>query len=302
MKTYLSKSEAALLQNSSPALQVVQAGEALRYALLGLNIFPGTKWYAKSSVASSGDGTSWETAFKTITEVVAAAAAGDMIVLDGEFDEGAAVTITKQLIIVGQNPSRNGYPTMVYNSSSHELFIVKANNVEIRNIGFVQTQAKEAIKIGDTAGQAYYKLYIAGCKFDLYGAGTYAIASGDTADAPDIHIQDCLFRSFATAAILSNWTRARIDNNTFIVPTAKTGIVHSPNGGSRPDTQILDNEFITPDNTNGVGITVTNTPTAGTLLVHGNQFVYFADNDHCISKRTGYTGLNYLGITAIAIT
>jgi hypothetical protein len=299
-KTSFSIDEALALNNICPGAQNADIGAAIRTALMWMNRNP---WYVNSTTGNDNyDGMSKDKPFLTITQAVSKASAGDIIYLRGEFNEGAAVTINKELIIVGENASRNGYPTLVLNSADHQLFIVKANNVQIRNIGFVQTEANIAIQIGDTAGQAYYKLFIENCKFDLYGTGTYAIASGDTADAPDVHINNCLFRSFATAAILSNWTRARISNNTFIVPTGVTGIVHSPATTSRPDTQIVDNDFITADNSGAIGITVTNTPGVGLLFIKGNQFVYFADDDACISKRTGYTGLNYLGITAIAIT
>lgn len=258
-------------------------------------------WYADSGITASGIGTTWSTAFKTITEAVAAASAGDAIILKGEFDEGAPIVLSVELSLIGQNTSSNQNNTLIQSAgAAHVLIDVEANNCKIWNIGFAQTTAETAIEIGDGAGDAWWKLHIKGCKFDLFGTGTTAITSTAVGDAPDLHIEDCLFRSFATSAIVSNFTRAKINNNTFIVPTAKTAIVHDPNTGSRPDTRIFDNQFITVDSTDGIGITVTNAPTAGFLDISGNQFVNFADYDHCISKRLTFTGVNYLNSAVIS--
>jgi len=80
------------------------------------------------------------------------------------------------------------------------------------------------------------------------------------------------------------------------------GVEDPQNAASRPDRWILDNRFKALNATNSQGIKITNTPTAGYLMIDGNRFINFADDDHCISKRTGYTGLNYHGVTAIPIT
>jgi hypothetical protein len=301
-------------QNSSDNIAVADvvgnktdtiAGSSLvSAALKSADIYSGgvTHFWVDGSLGASGGGYLPSDAFQTLTEAVATAAAGDVIHVKGEPTEPDTVTIDKELIIIGENESDNVYKTMFYNTGDYPILTVKANNCVIKNIGFVQNHANPAIQIGDTAGQAYYKLIIDNCKFDLFATGTYAIAGGDTADAPDITITNNLFRSFATAAILSNFTRALIKGNRFIVPTALAAIVHSPDTSSRPDTHILDNVFVTGDGTNAVGITVSNTPDAGTLLVDGNHFIGFADDAHVCSKRTGYMGLNYGGVTAITIT
>ena len=94
------------------------------------------------------------------------------------YDEGGSITITQDyLTIIGTNSNNNMHEAYMYGSSATaDLIIIKADKVRIYNLGFIQTKAKCAIKIGDTAGQAYYQNLISGCKFDLYGTGTYAIA------------------------------------------------------------------------------------------------------------------------------
>lgn len=261
----------------------------------------GEVWFVDSVNGSDNyTGSTWLRPKATLAAMVAAASAGDKIIIKGEPVETDVVTIDKKLILEGLNSDNNVYPTMFYNTGDYPILSIEANEVEIRNIGFVQNHANPAISVGN--GAAVYKTVIENCKFDLYATGTYGIASPATEDAPDITIKNCLFRSFATAGILSNWTRAKIEDCRFIVGTALSGIVHSPDTGSRPDTHILNCKFITTDSTNGIGITVTNTPTDGMLFVDGCTFANFADDDHCCSKRTGYVGLNWNGITGLSIT
>ena len=50
-------------------------------------------WYVDGAVASSGDGTSWSTGFKTITEGINAASAGDTIIVnDGTYAEDLTIS------------------------------------------------------------------------------------------------------------------------------------------------------------------------------------------------------------------
>ena len=78
-------------------------------------------WYVNASVAASGDGTSWATAFKTIGEAITAAASGDIIeVAAGEYRFGwynehnkTGVAITKSVTLLGPNAGTPGYEARV---------------------------------------------------------------------------------------------------------------------------------------------------------------------------------------------
>jgi len=72
MKDNISIGESLVLNNMNKEAQNTLLGSALRSALIGGAINnAGNKWYVSRNVVASGDGTSWETAFKTIGEAIA---------------------------------------------------------------------------------------------------------------------------------------------------------------------------------------------------------------------------------------
>lgn len=255
-------------------------------------------WYADASVGASGDGTSWNTAFQTITEAVTAAAAGDVIKIRGEFSavtEGATINLDKELWLIGENTTPNQGCTMIYNggAAAYPLVTVSAHQCKIFNIYFSQIATQNSIEVG-----GFWKCHIKGCKFD-----EAAIMINIPGDSPDTTIEDCLFRSWTTYAIDVYCTRAMIKNCRFIdIQAGVTAIRNIANGGNRPDTCILDCRFITYDHANGVAIEVTNTPTVGMFYVDGNHFAYFADDNHAVSKRTGYCGINWRDAAVLPVT
>lgn len=233
------------------------------------DLFINSVWHVDSSVSASGSGVSWETAFKTIAEAIAAASAGDTIKADGEFNE-SGLELDKELTLVGQNTSNNQYTTMIYSDAATPLITILANNCKIMNIGFAQQAAQAIILLGDTAAQNWYKLHIKDCRLDGWGTATSGISFGDvTIDAPDIHVENCLFRSIDGNYITSNATRGRYEDNIFILTAGNIGIEHIPTTSSRPDTIISGNRIIGVNSTD-TGIKITNTPDAGTLIAFDN--------------------------------
>jgi len=269
-KNSITNGEALALNNFSPGNQSVQLGDKISW-LMSMNSLPGTTRFADGGVTISGDGLSWDKAYKTIQEAVAAASAGDTIFVRGEFSLASTIAIDKQLNLVGENTTNNQYVTLIYGSGAYPLITVKANNCKIFNCGFAQMAAQNTIQIGDANAQNWYKLHISNCKFDGWGTSTGGVhAFHTTVDAPDTTIDNCLFRSFAGDCILSNWTRARIDNNIILVEASLSGITHTPNAGDRPDT-IISNNIIVGVNSGDTGIELSGTPTAGTLIAYENK-------------------------------
>ena len=257
-------------------------------------------WYCDSSIGASGDGTSWDKAFQTITEAVTASAAKDVIKIRGEFSsvtEGATITLDKELWLIGENTSPNQGCTMIYNggAAAYALLTVAAHQCKIFNIYFSQIATQDSIVL-----TGFWKTHIKGCKFD---EAKVMISVASVADDPDTVIEDCLFRSWTDYAIDANCTRMLIKNCRFLdVAAAKTAIRHIQNGTNRGDTAILDCRFHTYDVANGVAIEVTNTPTVGLLYIDGCHFSYYADDNHAVSRRTGYCGINWRDAAVLPVT
>lgn len=224
----------------------------------------------------TNSGRSWLSAFKTITAALAAATSANstIYIAPGDYDEGAALTISVAgTKLIGVNPTPNGYPVMILgDSTTNDLLYVKANNVEIAGIGFVQTKAKACIEIGDDPAQGWYKCYIHGCKFDGWGTATYAITSTALADAPDLHVENCTFRSFATACIGANFTREMYNNNKFNVAADTIGISVIKTGSDRGDLTIDNNIMIGVSNASTTGIKFAGAIDVGLAIVSRNYF------------------------------
>lgn len=258
-------------------------------------------WDGGSDTANTG--LSWASPYKSITKALTVAVAYDTIyVKQGIYLEGATLAITQaglKLIGVQTSEMQFGQPS-IHTHGVEQLMTINANQVEIANLSFHDQGAGTSVLIGNTA--ATWRTHIHNCFFGGNDTALYGVDSGSTYDAPFTVIEKCYFQHYKTAGIHLNSYNSTVRNCIFQVGTADTGIEYHPDTDDRPFGYLLDNRFITTDGTDALGISVEGTPTAGKLLIDGNKFVGFADNNHCISKRTGYTGLNYLGITAIAIT
>lgn len=270
MDNILTQQEADVLNGLMPGNQNVSIGSKL-YWVMGMLGIGGTTYFVNSGVTTSGDGKTWTTAFLTIAEAVSAASAGDTIYIKGEFTITSTILVDKELTLIGANTTNNQYNTMIYGAGAFPLITIKANNCKVVNLGFAQAGASYVIQIGNANAQNWYKLHISGCKFDGWSASTGGVhAFHSTVDAPDIQIDNCLFRSFDGDCILSNWTRARIENNIILVTASKSGISHVPNAGDRPDT-IIRNNVIVGANSGDTGIELVGTPSAGLLIAYENK-------------------------------
>jgi len=234
-------------------------------------------WYVdsgKTSPAASGNGLTWDQAFYTLNEAIAAAGANDIIyIAKGDYTSATTLAITQSgLTIIGSNTSRNDGKTLIYTSAAVDVISVDANNVSIYNVSIAAVGGAGAgIAVAGTSDS--YKLHLEGIKFDGWSSGTYGIACDATQDQPDLTVVNCLFRSWQTAAILSNATRGLISNNMFWVVTQKIGIQHVPTTGTRPDNLIADNYFCgLAGGGTTTGIAMTGTPTAGNCMIVNNRF------------------------------
>lgn len=225
----------------------------------------------KTSPASSGDGKTWDAAFLTIAEAVAAAGDNDVIYIGpGDYEISAAIAITQNgLRIIGPNKSCNDYAALIYSDAAMDLLSIDANNVSIIGLGF-STVGGNGNGIAIAGTTTAYKVYIAHCRFDGYGKVGTGILCDDTQDQPDLVVENCLFREWSVAAIHHNATRAMYRGNLINVKAGGIGIDCIPTAGNRPDSWVIDN-YILGSNSTDTGIKIAATePTDGTLLVANN--------------------------------
>lgn len=211
--------------------------------------------------------------YNTISDAKANCTSFDrIIVAPGDYDEGAVINITEEgLKILGPGISNQNVAMILGDSATHILMTVNAHNVEIAGLGFTQTKARTAITLSTTA--SYYKCHIHDCRFDGWGTATYGVktdGTDGTYDSPDVVIEDCVFRSFATAAIYSNATRGLYQHNSIWTAAGTIGINHIPTTSNRPGTKIFEND-IQGVNSTDTGIKLTGTPDAGAVSILRNN-------------------------------
>lgn len=234
-------------------------------------------WYVdknKTSPAASGDGLTWDQAFLTVTEAVAAAGDYDVIFIGhGVYSEAATLAITQTgLKIFGAGSSGFiwGPTSLKSDTAADHLITIDCNEVEIAGLDFIcNTTSKNAIQMGATT--TTYKTHIHDCHFGGGGTTNIGINCDTTQDTVDMHVDRCEFYNYSTAGIYLSGTRCKITNNLFFVPAAGIGIDNSNDtGANRPDKLIAGN-MILGSNSTDTGIKIASTePTDGTLLVYNN--------------------------------
>ncbi len=233
-------------------------------------------WYVdknKTSPAISGDGLTWDTAFLTITEAVAAAGDYDVIFIGhGVYSEAATVNITQLgLKIFGAGTS--GYiwgPTsMKSNTAADHMLSINANEVEIAGLDFIaNTTSKNAIQMGSTA--TTYKVHIHDCHFGGGGTTNIGINCSLVQDTVDMHVERCEFYNHSTAGFVLSGTRTKVTDCLFFVPAAGIGLDIRDTGLGRPD-KLIDGNKIIGSNSTDTGIKLpAGDITAGAILISNN--------------------------------
>lgn len=268
------------------------------------NILPpycaGGVWYVDAGKTTSGNGKSWDRAFKTITEFLTAseaAYAADTtktfpicMVAPGDYDEGAALTISVPGTKIIGSGDENRNVSMIYSTTgTYNLIEIDAHQVEIIGMGLsVIPNTKSAIVISGTSTS--YKCRIAHCRLDGW-SGEYGIYLNES---PDTVIENNVIRSFNTAGVYNNATRTLIRNNIFHVVAAKIGIEHVPAGGNRSGAVYFRNLFLGATSSTTTAIKFTGAPSDGTCIVADNRLAGTFDVD--ITQIAAHAGVeNYAG-------
>jgi hypothetical protein len=171
---------------------------------------PGAIWCVDPNVTTSGDGTSWITAFKTMAEAFAAIASGDTILVRGNVREQLTTpTGVADVTILGvgtrprhadTHPLNGEKATATWRipasgSTDNPLLILRNPGWRIENILFAAHSTNYALRLERTADedeteQDASHLSVIGCRF-ASGAG----GINDTGGCADVLVENCLFEA-----------------------------------------------------------------------------------------------------------
>jgi len=303
MKNSLSDAEALALNNSSPIFQNFRVGDILRTAVDQRQVRrQDYVRYVDGSKSVSGDGKTWDSAFATITEGIAAMNAlselgATLLIAPGFYIEVAGIELTASDCLI----KAIGLPedTVLFGSgtagavaaAAADLLIIKGGNNVIEGLGLYVHKDDKACIVFDDTGGGYAGSFnvIRGCYFSPQaqdGVGYGIKYSGGNVNI----IEDNIFYGAKTAAILltgstGNPVRNVIRRNQ-MVGTAIGVQVTSANY----NTLIKDNWFSAGSQsgenmTNAIVISVG--MNAGSLTAAGNYFEQSAVNDISDSKSGG---------------
>jgi len=254
-------------------------------------------YFVDSGVGATGDGRCWISAYQTILEAIAdATTRNDTIyVKPGDYDEGGVINLTTQgLQIIGMG-NKNDWQNkaMVWDAGGNAAHLMTINNHEILidNLAFSSVDnGYDAIRVATTTPA--YKVTIENCRFDGW-SGEHAIYADSVHDSPDLVIRNNTFRSWDTAAIRVNVTRALIEGNVIILEGATVGVMHVPTGGNRPDTTLLNNNIFGVMS-GDTGVQIVGTPTEALFHMSGNHVIGCV-TPVTLSKHTNWYDDNYWG-------
>lgn len=245
-------------------------------------IVHGKTIYVDPNAAQVGDGTSLARAFTTITDALAVASDYDTIIVTQAAImtcPTAGWTITQTgLKIIGSNLAPGTQSNAIKKiAGTTPIFLIKADRVEIANLCLSQRTAYAAIQIGDTAGQAYYQIYIHDCNIEGQ-TGTFGISPGptgaaanDQASPVNLVVENNYFDGFVTAAIVANGDRCSYIGNTIHVYTDGLGISHLSGAGDRPGNVFNYNNFRGIASATTQAIKFATKPTVGDVMIIGNM-------------------------------
>lgn len=177
----------------------------------------GKKWYADSTVSASGSGKSWRHAFKTITEAVAAMAAGDVLFMHGSFTEAVSCALAGAWFI-GAGPTP--YAARWTGAADAKCLTITAAGVHVEGIRFTPPAYSSGIPAAIYLNGGTYA-NITKCRFQGTTGSWYGIYTTGDCDNTKIVDNEFLYMNTATygTAIKSSGTAdisgMQILNNRF---------------------------------------------------------------------------------------
>jgi hypothetical protein len=149
----------------------------------------GSVWFADSTISASGAGQSWATAFKTITEAVAAASAGDTIMIRGSFTEAVTCSLAGvRFIGAGTCPKEAQWTA----AADAKCLTLSAAYCLVENIYFSVPAYTAGTPAAIVLGAAPWTI-IRKCRFQGKATSRDCIYSATAGVNDNTHIEDCEF-------------------------------------------------------------------------------------------------------------
>jgi len=270
----------------------------------------GDYWFVDADKSAGGTGQSWEDAWSTVANAVAALSDDDVLFIGpGSYNEGVTHTITESNVKVIGAQSGHGVatePTLAsYVSGSDEgsedLLYLEGDNIEVAGIRFLMGNGYWGIRAGETTNAT--NLWVHDCYFysGAQGGGKgveMGRRDGTNGNAISFLTENNTFFKCGTAINLDG-SRAQVKNNTFLAYGQTSVQITCPQSGSQRNSNVItDNKFIVlraADGEKGIYFSGASSPTAGTMLVDNNQFINFANATAACNKLSTYGGRNWLG-------
>ena len=248
----------------------------------------------------------------------ALAKAGDfdeVIVWPGEWVESATINITQEGLIlrganVGRGAGMGSTELWQYAGSQVPVITVAAKGVEICGLQILPYLS--ATDIGIAVGTAVEAKY---CWIhDNYLRSVHAanmptlisIGTAGTFDAQMAMVEDNYFRHGGNAGGTSGQiyfgqaTGSIVRKNTFLTGGSTTNYNALHAGTAIVQRLLIQNNHFYAFEAGGLAIQDgTGTTTVGHMYIDGNNFIGYADNDHCFDYSTDNAGINWLNGAAI---
>jgi hypothetical protein len=134
----------------------------------------GNVWHVNSAKTNSGNGKTWNKAFKTITEGYAAASAGDTILITGSFTAEAAINCAKAGVrFVGAGSTSN--MALWTSAADAKSLTISAADVLVENIRFRPPAYSAGVPAAIYLTTGANQFTLRGCRFQGKAASWYAV-------------------------------------------------------------------------------------------------------------------------------
>lgn len=268
----------------------------------------GNYWFVDGDLSSTGSGKSWVSAFSTFAEGVAALSDDDVLFLaPGSYNEGVTHTITEDNVKIIGVQSGHGVataPTLAsYVSGADEgdedLLLLEGDNIEVAGIRFLPGNGYWGIRTGASVDPV--NIWVHDCYFYSGAQGgakgiEMGRRDGSNGNAISMLVENNVFFKCGTG-VITDGSRQILQNNIFWAYGQTSICVSNPQSGSqRAPLSILNNKFIVVRVADGErGIVFDASPTAGHIMIDGNQFINFQNATNACNKLSTFGGRNHLG-------